>query len=223
MALERNRLVRNALFAGMALLLAVVALAKPRKDEVFLDQLATALAGSYDNLAQSRTDTEHPALRLMIAPVQAPLVGDHVFYVQEMAADDLRRVLAQRLYVLNVIPRKEQAVLTQLDFNEPLRWRDGHRNRDLFRSLLVQDLRARPGCDLLWQRDGDGFKATLMNDACRASSRATGETVRVTQRMQLGTETLNLFEQHRDAAGVIVYGAAADPWYRFVRRADAPW
>lgn len=211
------------MLAVMALLLAVVGWAKPRKDEVFLDQLATALAGSYDNLAQSRADAEHPALRLMIAPVQAPLVGDHVFYVQEMAADDLRRVLAQRLYVLNVIPRKEQAVLTQLDFNEPLRWRDGQKNRDLFRSLLVQDLRARPGCDLLWQRDGKGFKAELTNDACRASSRATGETVRVEQRMQLGAETLNLFEQHRDAAGVLVYGAAVDPWYRYIRRADAPW
>ena len=205
------------------LLTATLAPAKPRKDEVFLEQLATSLAGSYDNIAQARNDPEHPALRLMIVPVQAPLVGDHVFYVQEMAADDLRRVLAQRLYVLNVIPRKEQAVLTQLDFNEPLRWRDGQKNRDLFRSLLVQDLRARPGCDLLWQRDGKGFKAALLNDACRASSRATGETVRVEQRMQLGVETLNLFEQHRDATGVIVYGAGADPWFRYFRRADAPW
>lgn len=207
----------------MALLLAAVASSKPRKDEVFLDELATLLAGSYDNLAQSRADAEHPPLRLMIVPVQAPLVGDRVFYVQEMAADDLRRVLAQRLYVLNVIPRKEQAVLTQLDFKEPLRWRDGQNNRDLFRSMLMQDLRARPGCDLLWQRDGAGFKAALMGGACRASSRATGETVRVEQRMQLGGETLGLFEQHRDGAGVIVYGAATDPWYRYVRRADAPW
>ncbi len=215
--------MRVGALAAAALMLATLAVAKPRKDEVFLEQLASSLAGSYDNIAQSRGDAEHPALRLMIVPVQAPLIGDHVFYVQEMAADDLRRVLAQRLYVLNVVPRKEQAVLTQLDFNEPLRWRDGQKNRDLFRSLLVQDLRARPGCDLLWQRDGKGFKAALLNDACRASSRATGETVRVEQRMQLGAETLNLFEQHRDATGVIIYGAAADPWFRYFRRADAPW
>jgi len=223
MAPDRKHRIRSVALAAMALLLAMVASAKPRKDEVFLDQLATVLGGSYDNLAQSRADAEHPALRLMIVPVQAPLVGDHVFYVQEMAADDPRRVLAQRLYVLNGIPRKEQAVLTQLDFNEPLRWRDGQKNRDLFRSLLVQDLRARPGCDLLWQRDGKDFKAALLNDACRAASRATGETVRVEQRMQLGAETLNLFELHRDAAGATVYGEAVDPWYRFVRRADAPW
>ena len=58
------------------------------------------LAGSYDNLAQSRASPDHAPLRLMIAPVQAPLVGEHVFYVQEMAADDPRRVLAQHLYVV---------------------------------------------------------------------------------------------------------------------------
>ncbi len=46
-------------------------------------------------------------------------MGDHVFYVQEMAADDARRVLAQRLYVLNGVPKREQAIMTQLDFNEP--------------------------------------------------------------------------------------------------------
>ncbi len=63
-------------------------------------QLLAALPGSYDNLAQSRAEPRPSRrCRLMIAPVQAPLVGDHVFYVQEMAADDARRVLAQRLYV----------------------------------------------------------------------------------------------------------------------------
>ena len=41
--------------------------------------------------------------------------------------------------------------------------------------------------------------------------------------MQLGPERLAIFEQHRDANGVLVFGAAADPWFRFIRRADAPW
>jgi len=41
--------------------------------------------------------------------------------------------------------------------------------------------------------------------------------------MQLGTEVLAIFEQHKDAAGTLVFGAAADPWFRYVRRADAPW
>ncbi len=198
-----------------------------------LASLVATLGGSYDNIAQSRASSEHPALRMMVVPVQAPGVGEHVFYVQEMAADDARRVLAQRLYVLNGVPGREQAILTQLDFNEPGRWRDGHQKRDLFRGLLVQDLRARPGCDLLWSRKAadkgagkaqavDAFVATT-GSGCRAASRSTGETLKVEQRMELDADGLAVFEQQRDAAGALVTGDLADPFFRFVRRADAPW
>jgi predicted acyl esterase len=100
--------------------------AQPKREEIMLAELVAMLGGSYDNLAQSRASSEHPALKVMVAPVDAPGVGDHVFYVQETAADDARRVLAQRLYVLNVVPKSEQAIMTQLEFNEPGRWRDGH-------------------------------------------------------------------------------------------------
>jgi hypothetical protein len=224
MAPERRGWLRvAALVAGIAVAAACLAAGSKKKEELFLSQLISVLPGSYDNLAQSRADgADHPALRLIIAPVEAPLVGEHVYYVQEMAANDVRRVLAQRLYVLNSVPKQEQATLTQLDFKEPMRWRDGHLNRDLFRGMLTDDLRARPGCDLLFERDVNGFKAAV-GSACRASSRDTGETLRVEQRMQLGAEVLAIFEQHRDANGVLVFGAAADPWFRYVRRADAPW
>ena len=213
-----------AAVAGIAFAAVCLAAGSKKKEEFFLGELTAVLPGSYDNLAQSRADgADHPALRLIIAPVEAPLVGEHVYYVQEMAANDVRRVLAQRLYVLNSVPKKEQATLTQLDLKEPSRWRDGHLNRDLFRGMLVEDLRARPGCDLLFERDGKiGFKAAV-GSACRASSRDTGETLRVEQRMQLGAELLAIFEQHRDAAGTLVFGAASDPWFRYIRRADAPW
>jgi hypothetical protein len=206
-----------------AMLLSATVAAKPKKEEVFLAQLSAMLAGCYDNIAQSRRDAEHPGIRLMIVPVTAPLVGENVFYVQEMAADDLRRVFSQKLWVLNVIPKREQAVLTQLELKEPLRWRDGQNNRDLFRSMLMQDLRARSGCDLLWQRESDGFKAALQANACRTSSRATGETLKVDLKLQLNMDGLNLLEQQRDAAGVMVSGDLPDPWIRYARRGDAPW
>lgn len=223
MAPDRSWLRVAAAIAGLVVAAACLAAGSKKKEELFLSQLITVLPGSYDNLAQSRADgADHPALRLIIAPVEAPLVGEHVYYVQEMAANDVRRVLAQSLYVVNPVTKKEQATLTQLEFKEPSRWRDGHLNRDLFRGMLVDDLRARPGCDMLWERDGTGFKAAV-GSGCRASSRDTGETLRVEQRMQLGPEVLAIFEQHRDAAGTLVFGAAADPWFRYIRRADAPW
>ena len=203
-------------------LLAASCASGPKPDKVFLAQLLGHLGGSYDNMAQSRASPGHAALKLMIAPVDAPLVGKHVFYVQEMAADDARRVLAQRIYIVDAVPEQELAVLIQADLAEPLRWRDGQLNRDLFRSMLAEDLRPRAGCDLLFRREGDGFAAASTGN-CRASARDTGEALRVEQRITLDADGIALFEQQRDAAGQQVPGSEPDPWYRFARRADAPW
>jgi hypothetical protein len=204
-------------WTGLAVLVASCA-SGPKADERFADQLFGALAGSYDNLAQSRASSAHAPLKLLIVPVQALLVGDHVLYVQETAADDPRRVLAQYLYVINPLPGGEMAVVTQADFAEPLRWRDGHLNRDLFHSLLTQDVRPRPGCDLLFRREGNSFTATT-GSTCRGSARDTGEALRVEQRIRLDADGIALSEQRRDAAGQLVQ----DGEYRFARRADAPW
>jgi hypothetical protein len=211
---------RTLWLAGLLLLTACAA--QPKRDEVFLAELALVLAGSYDNLAQSRTGGGHSALRLVIAPVQVPLLGERVFYVQEMAADDPRRVFSQRLFVLQPVEGSERAVLSQADFAETSRWRDGHLNRDLFKSLLPQDVRVRGGCDLLIQRSATGFTGAG-GSACRIAAPGSGETLRVEQRLELDADGLALQELQRDAAGVLVRGGEADPWYRFARRADAPW
>jgi hypothetical protein len=41
--------------------------------------------------------------------------------------------------------------------------------------------------------------------------------------MELDAEGLAIFEQQRDAAGVLAYGDLTDPFFRYARRADAPW
>lgn len=193
------------------------------RSEATLKELVVLLPGSYDNIAQARAMPDHASLRLVIAPVQAPLVGDHVFYMQEMAGDDPRRVLSQRLYVVDAAPGSEMAVLAQLDFIEPARWRDGQLNRDVFRSMVMTDLRPRHGCDLMWKKSDAGFSASNNPQQCRGTSRVTGETIKVEQNMAVDADSVTLFEQNRDALGAVIPGAEADPHYKFSRRADAPW
>jgi len=209
-------------FILAAVLLLAACGSQPSREDTFMTELSGMLAGSYDNLAQSRAAADHVSLRLVIAPVQAALFGKNVFYVQEMAGDDARRVLSQKLYILSGVEGEPRAVLAQADFAEPARWRDGHLNRDLFKSLLPADIRPRAGCDLLVVREGTGFRASG-GTSCRISAPGTGETLRVEQRIELDADGLAVLERQRDAAGVLVSGDAADPWYRFARRADAPW
>jgi hypothetical protein len=195
---------------------------QPKRHEVFLAELVRVLPGSYDNIAQSRASPQHVPLRLVVAPVQAGFLGRHVFYVQEMAAQDAQRVLAQKLYIVEPVEGEERAVLLQADFAEPMRWRDGHLRRDLFKSLLPEDVRPRVGCDITITRAGGGFTGTG-RDTCRISAPGTGETLRVEQKLELDAESLAIFEQQRDATGALVRAEPEDPWYRFARRADAPW
>lgn len=214
--------IRTGLCTALLLLLLAACASQPKRHEVFLAELAAVLPGSYDNIAQARASGAHAALRVVIAPVQAALLGKHVYYVQEMAADDAQRVMAQKLYILDGVEGVERAVLLQADFAEPMRWRDGHLRRDLFKSLLPDDIRPRVGCDLVFTRDARGFVATG-RDTCRISAPGNGETLRVEQRLELDADRLAVLEIQRDAMGVVVRGEGADPWYRFARRADAPW
>jgi hypothetical protein len=216
--------VRCCVIAMLAAMLLAGCQTTSRAGRQVLAELTTLLPGSYDNLAQSRlSGDERAASILMIAPVDAPLVGDHVYYVQESAADDPRRVFAQRLYTVVESGEPLHPALMQYDFAEPARWRDGQLRRELFRSLLPQDLRVRAGCDLRAERVATGFK--LANDParCRVAARGTGETLRAEQQMELDREGIALLDVRRDGNGAPVEGAQSDPWYRFVRRADAPW
>ena len=43
------------------------------------------------------------------------------------------------------------------------------------------------------------------------------------QKVKLDDDGLAVLDVRRDAAGTVMEGGEADPWYRFVRRADAPW
>lgn len=198
-----------------------------KKGEMELAQLVAMLPGSYDNIAQARADTTdaaqpggtREALRLVIVPVYAPLIGDHVFYSQEMAAQDPRRVTAQRLMSFDLAA---DATLLQVSIalNEPARWRDGHLHPELFKGLLPQDVKAQTGCELVWTKTEKGFAGHNDKRLCRATSRATGETLHVESQFELDGDRLAILDRQYDAAGRAVIGLQSDPWYRFERRAD---
>ncbi len=95
--------VASLLLAAAALLAGCAEQHKLAEQQLGL--LVAMLPGSYENIAQARADGEgatqpggaREALRLVIVPVYAPMIGDHVFYTQEIAAQDPRRETAQRL------------------------------------------------------------------------------------------------------------------------------
>jgi hypothetical protein len=196
-----------------------------RLREAELDELAAWLPGSYDNTEQAGADaaagrTQHEALAIVIAPIYAAPLGKHAFYVQEMAADDPRRVMRQRVFAFD-IDGDDRIVQGIYSLAEPLRWRDAHLNPDLFKGLIPhEDLRPATGCELVWKREDARFVGANDPARCRVSSRAAGGSVRLESRAELTPDELAIGESSYDANGRLVYGHAEEPLYRFSKRAD---
>ena len=156
------------LLALLVLLLACTDQTKVHETE--LVELLAVLPGHYDNTAQVEADTRnhlstpHDAVALTITKVYTPRLGHHTYYAQESAADDPRRVFSQKMYSFTV-DEKRGIVETLYEFVEPLRWRDGQQNKDMFTSLVTDDVQPE-ACQLLWKKKDDGFVATHDPKAC---------------------------------------------------------
>lgn len=159
-----------------AALLCCVALAAagcagaPPATEAELTLMLTMLPGHYDNRAQAEADARsgahpaHEAVALVIIHVYTPRLGHYVYYAQEAAADDPRRVLSQKMYSFE-LDEKRGIVETLYEFVDPVRWRDGYQSKDLFTAVQIEDVQPE-GCQLLWKKKGDGFGAAHDQKIC---------------------------------------------------------
>jgi len=128
-----------------------------------LTSLLAILPGHYDNTAQAEADARsgvhpgHDAVALTITHVYTPRLGHYVYYAQETAADNPLRVLSEKMYGFQV-DEKRGIVETIYEFVEPLRWRDGQQNKELFTSVTIEDVQPE-ACQLLWKPKDAGFVA----------------------------------------------------------------
>lgn len=142
--------------------------------EADLARLAALLPGRYDNVAPAGAAAREPelALQLDVVRIYAPFLGEHVFYAHEGVVGDARRVLSQRLLVLAL--EEGRIVQNTLGLADPARWRNGHRDPDLFKALMYTDVaRGAAGCGLEWRAVDGAFAGSVLPGAgCDASARA---------------------------------------------------
>jgi hypothetical protein len=168
--------VAAALACGAALALAGCATDPNKLTETDLTVLLTMLPGQYDNRAQAELDARsgthpaHEAVSLIVVHVYTPRLGHYVYYAQESAADDPRRVLSQKMYSFQ-LDDKRGIVETLYEFVEPGRWRDGYQSKDLFTAVTVEDVQPE-GCQLFWKKKDDGFIGAHDPKVCPESSGA---------------------------------------------------
>jgi hypothetical protein len=165
-----RRFMAGALLTVLALLWGCADQQKVREEE--LSDLLSWLPGRYDNSAQVAQEAQqsghpaHEAIALLIMPVHAPRLGHHVFFAQESAANDPRRVMSGRMFSFDT-DEKYGIVGLMYEFNEPARWHDGQQHPELFTGLVVEDVSS-AGCEFLWKKSGDQFIATHDPKRCHS-------------------------------------------------------
>jgi CpeT/CpcT family (DUF1001) len=218
-----NRFMRYRSCSAAAVALGCLILAgrvsAGEKPEVALQELVQLLPGHYDNTAQVQAEmahgaqAPHEAVALDIVPIEAIMIGDNVFYVQESIAGDPKRVLGQKIVMFGVV--RKEIVQTDYALAEPHRWRDGHLNPDLFKGLMVQDVHTIKGCSLRWKRDDSKFVGANDPKTCHARAGGAGGIAAIQVRAELGPVEYATAEQVYDKSGHLAQGRQDDPFYRF--------
>jgi CpeT/CpcT family (DUF1001) len=189
------------------------------KPDVALQELVQMFPGHYDNTAQVQADIAHgvqpphEALVLDIVPIEAIMIGENVFYVQEGIAGDPNRVLGQKVVMFGVI--KKEIVQTDFALAEPHRWRNGYLNPDLFKGLITQDVRSTKGCSLRWKREDGKFVGANEPKTCHARAGGAGGIAAIQARAELGPVEYATSEQAFDKPGHLAQGRQDEPFYRF--------
>jgi len=215
---------------------------RQKEYEAALLRLSHGLPGNYDNTAQAKADVQkgvhppHEAVELAIALVDSISIGRNVFYMQETAADDPLRVLSQRVVIFTATDKGIVESVNTLD--DPLRWRNGWRNPEIFEGMTVRDFKAADGCDITWKLEEQpvdknaakpskeeaeraAAKRRLIgsNDRkrCQMTSHAAMGLVQVELRGELGPNEISIAELQYDQDDKLVQGDPAEPFYRFRR------
>jgi hypothetical protein len=210
-------------YPAIAVFMACLALAgcasTKEKLDTDLQELVMMFPGHYDNTAQVQADMArgaqppHDALALDIVPIEAIMLGENVFYVQETIAGDPKRVVGQKVVMFGVV--KKEIVQTDYALNEPYRWRNGQLNPDLFKGLMTQDVHSTKGCSLRWKRSEGNFVGANNPKTCHRRAGGAGGIAQIQSRAELGPLEYSTADLAFDKPGHLAQGRTDEPFYRF--------
>jgi CpeT/CpcT family protein DUF1001 len=106
-------------------------------------------------------------VRTVVAPVEAPWLGQHVLYLEEFLHDDPDSIRRQLL--LDMQPAEPPAVGVRVrvySFKEPQRWIHLNRRPRLLTDLHRAQVVKAEGCDLMLRREGDQFAGGTVGRGC---------------------------------------------------------
>lgn len=176
--------------------------------------LTTWFTGRFDNHLQvwqakgKNTPEEliHEHIHSIFARVEVPAFGPHVFYVKQYMDNDPKKTYRQRLYTFEPSPDQSAIVLRIFAFPDDAAYMDSHLDPSKLAGLTPDKVRATPGCEVYWKRQGDHFSGQTKEGACRIKSRRSGKMLIISDDLYLDEDEIWIHDRAVDTEGNYVFG-----------------
>ena len=160
----------------------------------------------------SAVEDKIPHTHHIFAPVVAPKMGMHVYYIQQHLDADMSKAYRQRIYRFST-DEQEQAI--KLEIFTPLDEKtffNAHLSPTIFAELEVTSLRQAVGCEVYWryQPAKAEFIGTMKPGACGYHSQRLGKRIVISDTLKLSASEIWINDQARDESGNYVFGSKTD-------------
>jgi CpeT protein len=176
-----------------------------------LERAVAQLSGRFDSAAQAAADRRYFAISLVVCPVVAPELGEHVLYVEQARAESPRAPYRQRIYVVSTAG--DEVVSSVYELAAPAAAVGACADPSRLTPTPATVIE-RAGCSVYLRPDGDGFVGATRGQGCASSLQGASYA---TSEVTMTPTGLRSWDRGFDAAGTQVWGAVAGP-YEFVRQ-----
>lgn len=148
----------------------------------------------------------HNRVHSIFRPIEAPALGKHVFYVEQYSDNDPTKIYRQRIYVFSADAKEDAIRLEILIPKDAAALAGAWRDIGKLAALTPADLRATPGCEVFWRRQGENFIGRMKPGACRVQSERLKKTIIVSDDLVLSPREIWIADRATDETGAAVYG-----------------
>lgn len=188
------------------------------------------LPGQYDNWNQNYFDgrrklaepLRHERQHTQVARVNAPALGEHVYYVVDYRDNDPAKVTRRRVWSLTADPQAGavRMKIFWIDDANSVRYSAGLTDAALWNNAKPQDFRYAVGCDVYWKKEAGQFAGASNPETCRfqsaGSSGGRGE-IFGDYRYTLAPSALWIYDAERDRRGNSLAGHPSGVAYQLQR------
>ena len=212
--------MQNFIAIASAMLIALAPAAAQAQNGVLDRDFKTMMEwfpGRYDNQEQVYfqnqlnvpEDERHERIHHIFFPVALDAFPGETFYVQQYQNDDPDDIYRQRVYSFEPDYEENAIRLTIYTPKDPDALIDAHLDPSKLDGLTMEDVVARPGCEVFWKREAAQFVGYMKEDACSFESSRSGKRIIINDDLHLSQDELWISDRAVDEDGAYVFGNKA--------------